>query len=77
MKLRNPKPSLTPFPLGYDVNARYEFHSEALGHKIKNYRVLKYKMQDLIDSKAITFTQNGLDILNNPMPPHADTTAIP
>lgn len=32
---------------------------------------LKYKVQDLIDSKAIQFTpDNGPNVLQNPMPPH-------
>lgn len=35
---------------------------------------LKYKVQDLIDSKVITFAPNGPNVNNNPMPPHKNST---
>lgn len=57
-------------PPGYDVNSRCKFHSGALDHSIENCKALKYKVQDLIDSKAITFTPNGPNVNNNLMPPH-------
>lgn len=60
-------------PPGYDVNARSEFHSGAPGYSIENCKALKYKVQDLIDAKAITFTPYSLNINNNPMPPHNKT----
>ncbi|XP_050919407.1 uncharacterized protein LOC127136940 [Lathyrus oleraceus] len=61
-------------PPGYDANARCEFHSGAPGHSIKNCKALKYKVQDLIDSKAITFSPKGPNVNNNPMPPHNNTS---
>lgn len=60
----------TVLPLGYDVNARCEFNSGAPDHSIENCKVLKYKVQDLIDFKAIKFTPNYLNVNNNTMPPH-------
>lgn len=57
-------------PLGYDANAHCEFHSDAPGHSIENCKALKYKVQDLIDSKAITFAPNEPNVNNNHMPPH-------
>ncbi|XP_050915899.1 uncharacterized protein LOC127130992 [Lathyrus oleraceus] len=57
-------------PPGYDANTRCEFHFGAPGHSIENYKALKYKVQDLIDSKAITFSPKGPNVNNNPMPPH-------
>lgn len=59
-----------PLPPGYDANARCEFHSSAPGHNVENFKALKHKVQDLIDSKAISFAPNGPNINNNPMPPH-------
>ncbi|XP_050919089.1 uncharacterized protein LOC127136591 [Lathyrus oleraceus] len=70
VQLRKLGPPPTVLPPGYDANARCEFHSGTPGHSIKNYKALKYKVQDLIDSKAITFTPKGLNVNNNPMPPH-------
>ncbi|XP_050875576.1 uncharacterized protein LOC127079204 [Lathyrus oleraceus] len=57
-------------PPDYDANARCEFHSGAPGHSIENCKALKYKVQDLIDSKAITFAPKGPSVNNNLMPPH-------
>ncbi|KAI5444251.1 hypothetical protein KIW84_012756 [Lathyrus oleraceus] len=58
---------------GYDANARCEFHFGAPGHSIGNCKALKYKVQDLIHSKEITFTPNGPNGNNNHMPPHDKT----
>lgn len=71
MRELGPPPAV--LPLGYDVNACCEFHSGAPGHSIENCKALKYKVQDLIDSKAITFGPNDPNINNNPMPPHNKT----
>lgn len=59
----------TVLPPGYHVNVRCEFHSGAPDHSIESFKALKYKVQDLIDSKVITFTPNDSNV-NNPMPPH-------
>ena len=59
-------------PANYNANARCEFHSGGVGHDVENCMALKYKVQDLIDSKAIQFTpDNGPNVLQNPMPPHS------
>ena len=57
-------------PHNYDVNSRYEFHFGAPSHSIENCNALKYKVQDLIDSKEIMFAPNGPNVNNNLMPPH-------
>src|SRR3954468_4596831 len=49
-------------PPNFDVNARCEFHSGAPGHDIENCKAMKHQVQDLIDSKVISFTPNGLHI---------------
>ncbi|XP_050916461.1 uncharacterized protein LOC127131593 [Lathyrus oleraceus] len=70
VQLRELGPPPAVLPLGYDANARCEFHSSAPGHSIEKCKELKYKVQDLIDSKAITFAPKGPNVNNNPMPPH-------
>lgn len=69
VQLRELKP-LTILPPRYDANAHCEFHMAAPGHTIENCRAFKHKVQDLIDAKAISFTPNGPNTNNNPMPPH-------
>ncbi|XP_058783483.1 uncharacterized protein LOC131658172 [Vicia villosa] len=67
-------PPPSPLPLGYDVNARCEFHSGAPGHTIEKCRAFKLKFQDLLDDKIISFTPTGPNVQNNPMPPHTGAT---
>lgn len=71
VQLRDLKAHLTPLPPSYDVNARCEFHYGMLGHMVENCKAFNYKVHDLIDYKAISFTPNGPNMNNNPMPPHA------
>lgn len=54
--------------MGYDDNARCEFHSGDPGHTIENCKALKHKVHDLIDSKAISFAPNSPNANNNPKP---------
>ncbi|XP_050919544.1 uncharacterized protein LOC127137099 [Lathyrus oleraceus] len=70
VQLRELGPPPAVLPPGYDANARCEFYYGAPGHSIDNCKALKYKVQDLIDSKAIMFTPKGPNVNNNPMPPH-------
>src|SRR4051812_42271564 len=62
VELREAKPPPTSIPQGYDLNAKCEYHSGASGHSTEDCNILKHKVQDLIDSKAISFTPNGLHI---------------
>jgi hypothetical protein len=59
------------------MNSRCEIHSRAPRHSIESFKSFKYKVQELIDSKAIAFTPNKLDILSNLMLPHEGTSAMP
>lgn len=70
VQLRELGPPPTVLPPDYDANARCEFHSRAPGHSGENCKVLKYKVQELIESKAITLARNGLNVNNNLMPPY-------
>ncbi|XP_050916330.1 uncharacterized protein LOC127131453 [Lathyrus oleraceus] len=69
-RLRELGPPLVVLPPDYDENAHYEFHYGAPWYSIENCKGLKYKVQDLIDSKAIRFTSNDPNVNNNPVPPH-------
>ncbi|KAI5430834.1 hypothetical protein KIW84_035096 [Lathyrus oleraceus] len=56
-------------PVGYDANARCNFHSGAPGHNIEICKAFKHVVQDLIDLKAINFAPTP-NVVNNPMPQH-------
>lgn len=65
-------PSSERLPAGYNPNARCEFHFGAICHDVENCWDLKYKVQELLDSKAIQFTlENEPNVIQNPMPAHA------
>ncbi|XP_050889426.1 uncharacterized protein LOC127094663 [Lathyrus oleraceus] len=70
IKLREAKPPPSPLPPGYDANARCEFHTGAPDHTLDNCKTFRYKVQDLLDSKAISFAPARPNVNNNPMPPH-------
>uniref|UniRef100_A0A151UE96 Retrotransposon gag domain-containing protein n=1 Tax=Cajanus cajan TaxID=3821 RepID=A0A151UE96_CAJCA len=38
------KPIEPPYPRGYDVNAKYDYHAGAIGHSLENCRALKIKV---------------------------------
>lgn len=77
VQLREARPPPKTLSPGYDMSAKCEYHSGTPGHAIENCNISKHKVQDLIDSNTITFTPNGLNIMNNLMPPHAGTTMMP
>lgn len=56
VQLEESKPPPTPLPMGYDANSRCVYHSGAPGNMTEDCRALKHKVQDLIDSKFISFT---------------------
>ncbi|KAK2449667.1 hypothetical protein QL285_008839 [Trifolium repens] len=53
------RPMTVPFPVWYDTKAKCAYHSGAEGHTIDNYRAFKYKVQELIDQKRLTFKGEG------------------
>lgn len=71
VNLRGMPPPPERLPAGYNPNARCEFHYGGIGHDVENCWALKYKVQELLDSKAIQFTSdNGPNVIQNPMPAH-------
>lgn len=56
---RGMKPVQPPFPRRYNAKATCEFHSGAIGHSTENCHPLKQSVQDLIDTKQLTFDEGG------------------
>ncbi|XP_050889558.1 uncharacterized protein LOC127094827 [Lathyrus oleraceus] len=77
VNLRGMPPPPERLHAGYNPNARCEFHSGGIGHDLENCWALKYKMQELLDSKAIQFTpDNGPNVIQNPKLDHVGPTVI-
>lgn len=77
VKIREAKAPPTPLPLDYDANAKCVFHSGAPGHSTEDCQSLKYKVQDLIDSRVIMFTPQGLNVVRTPKTSQASASAVP
>lgn len=63
-------PATFPYPLGYGANSHCEFDMDAPRHVIDNYCAFLNRVQDSIESKAVTFTLTGPDVKTDPMPTH-------
>ncbi|MCI66967.1 hypothetical protein A2U01_0088225 [Trifolium medium] len=48
-------PKVPPYPLYFDAYARCDYHAGSPGHNIENYWGFKYKVQELIDRKLLSF----------------------
>lgn len=70
METRPLAPPPTPPPRGYEVNTICDFHAGSLGHTTERFLTLKFKVQDFLDRKFISFTYKNLNVKNNPMPCH-------
>jgi len=64
------KPLEPPFPKGYDPNARCDYHAGVIGHSTKNCRALKFKVQNLINAKWLSFTDDSPNVGSNPLLSH-------
>ncbi|KAK2436377.1 hypothetical protein QL285_021375 [Trifolium repens] len=53
------KPMIAPFPAWYDPKAKCEFLLGAEGHTIDKCKAFKYKVQELIDQKLLTFKEGA------------------
>jgi hypothetical protein len=56
--LKTLKPITAPFPAWYKRGITCEYHSGAEGHTIENCKAFKYKVQELIDQKLLTFKED-------------------
>ena len=61
-------PVSPPYPSGFDANAQCDFHAWAQGHSTEDCKVLKSKVQNLLDSKMFSFAPRSLQISNTPSP---------
>ncbi|XP_050908914.1 uncharacterized protein LOC127122656 [Lathyrus oleraceus] len=61
-------------PRGYDANAMCDFHTGSPGHNTDKFLALKSKVQDLLDHKIISFSLEGPNLKENPMPRHYGPT---
>lgn len=55
----------------FDPNATCEFHFGAVGHSLENCKVLKHRVQDLLDHGILEF-EGVLNIKTNPFPNHPE-----
>ena len=51
------RPRRPPYPKGYDVNAKCEYHRGVGGHSMENCTVFKDKVQALIDVDPTKFKE--------------------
>ena len=51
------KPRRSPYPRGYDANARCEYHGGVIGHSIEDCTAFKGKVQALIDANPAKFKE--------------------
>lgn len=54
----------------FNENSRCECHVGSFGHTAENYKALKYKVQEMIDNKLLTFKEESQNIKNNLLPGH-------
>lgn len=60
------------YPRGYDPIALCEFHEIAPGHSLEGCYSLKAKVQDLINSKILSFKGMGPNVRSNPLLGHGE-----
>ncbi|CAJ2672478.1 unnamed protein product [Trifolium pratense] len=52
-------PAKKPYPPGFDMNVRCDYHAGSPGHNIEDCRAFKYKVQELIDRKLLSFKEEA------------------
>lgn len=61
---------IPPYPPNFDDNARCGYNDGLLGNPTVNYKALKYKVQELINTKLLNFKELVPNVKNNPFPKH-------
>ncbi|XP_019426907.1 PREDICTED: uncharacterized protein LOC109335214 [Lupinus angustifolius] len=56
----------------FNPNVTCAYHSRVIGHSIEHCRALKYKVQQLINTKQLVFEENTPDVDRNPLPNHGN-----
>ncbi|RDX98473.1 hypothetical protein CR513_18593, partial [Mucuna pruriens] len=62
-----------PYPKNYDSNAKSDYYAGAIGHTTERCLGLKYKVLYLMDTRLLSFKENGLNVRNNLFPSHEGT----
>ncbi|PNX54448.1 anthranilate synthase alpha, partial [Trifolium pratense] len=52
-------PIKQPYPPGFDINVRCDYHAGSPGHNIEDCRAFKYKVQELINRKLLSFKKES------------------
>jgi hypothetical protein len=52
-------PAKLPYPPSFDVNASCDYHAGSPGHDVESCRAFKYKVQELIDRKLLSFKEES------------------
>ncbi|XP_027155699.1 uncharacterized protein LOC113758296 [Coffea eugenioides] len=66
-------------PVGYNPHAICAYHSGAPGHSTANCRLLKHKIQYMLEAGEIVIKkreEQGPNVSKNPLPEHADTVEV-
>ena len=65
------QPIRPPYPRWYKENASCDYHSGNRGHSLENYTTLKWRVNDFIKTRALTFEDENVPNVNgNPLPNH-------
>lgn len=72
IKPLSPPPNL--LPRDYDANVGCDFHAGSPGHTTEKCLELKFKVQDLLDLKIISFTPEGPNVKGSSNPGHGGPT---
>lgn len=70
VELKALAPMIPPYPPNFDENSRCGYNDGSLGYTINNCNALKYKVQEFIDAKLLTFKELDQNMKNNPLPGH-------
>lgn len=68
------EPPPNPLPRGYNANSMCDFHAGSPGHTTEKCLALKFKVQDLLERKIISFTSEAPNVKGNPMLGHSGPT---
>lgn len=66
--------AVPPYHYKHNPNASCAYHAGHVGHSTEDCWPLKNKIQDLIDSKILTFSEEKPNIKTNPLPNHDGPT---
>lgn len=54
----------------YNPDASCKFHTSYIGHSTEDCGLFKTRVQELMDYKILSFSEEGRNVRNNPLPNH-------